>query len=180
MSDFFAKNNYPAVVCDTYLFKTEKTGAWGLNVAATATNAKNETEEFRGVIWFSPKCVASPGVHKDGTPKLSMAQRALNAIGFTFPLNEVKRIGVEGGISLVGNKFSAALDVDDRGDGGTLKIAFFNDVNRRPPQEAVDSFFDTLGGKGNSPSPVPASGQHRPAEDDPPPPTTPPEEEVPF
>lgn len=178
MPDFASDKSYPGVVNNHYWFETEK-GSLGLQVEATMTNPQRESIELRGVVWLTEKTITSPGTHPDGTPKRCQAERALNAIGYKGTLRDARGINPDGGISLIGNTFSAALGTDSR--SGDLIIAFFN--QGRASKEAVSSAFDTLlgGGKSStsSPSPTPpAAAQRRP--EDGPPPDEKPEDKVPF
>lgn len=185
MADFFGKQSYPAVVT-SHFFYASQGGTLGLMVTAEVTNAKGETQEVKGTFWFTkktkkgkPGTMVSPGNHADGTPKRSRAERALNALGYKGALSDMMEITEEdGGISLVGNQFLAALEMDTYQNRNELKIAFFNDVSSRVSKESVgNAVADLLGvtSKVGSPSPIPFAGMHRP-EDDPPPPL----DEVPF
>ena len=80
MADFYGGASYPGIIRGEKWITSQR-GSMGLQLDVELTNADGVTKCMFGKIWFSEKTM-QPRKRKDGTVCRSMAQSALEAVGF--------------------------------------------------------------------------------------------------
>ena len=151
MSDGFYEGFYDAVVVHHQWMKSSKKQTLGLQVDVDVRNAEGQTKAMTGYIWFSPKTMESKGFRDDGTPHRSMAERALNAIGYEGEFGDARDIGVS--VDLRHKEARVRLKNETYNEETRLKISGFyskdgGGAGMEPAGRAdIDALFSGLGTK---------------------------------
>ena len=129
---------YHDVTINSHFWGTTSKGNVQLCVGVTFASGESMT----GYVYFTPATCRSPGLRDDGAPKRSMAERALNALGYDGdPRNAQRQIGPD---DLVDNVVRAHVVKQDEKYGGGVKINGFYEAVQRAEPEIVNKELDRL------------------------------------